>query len=280
MIEDGYFILRTIDCIRYARERSTQVINCSWGRMHNDSQNISQKNLEILRNALGNSYKLATKNDQNQWVLCDPERKATPIVTVTAAGNLHENQAHEDGDRDNPANQYYPANFNLDNVIAVAASAKTGSLAALSCYGKKSIHVTAPGVAIISASCSGDNIYRVLRGTSMAVPFVSASVTLMMIKFSTLPLPPSCKKLVDHLCEKANKSNIEDLQVQEGRLDLTGALEPPVSPLTRLQLELAEMDQENEDRKIESTASLSAAALLAPASTSENLTQVPQFEEF
>jgi subtilisin family serine protease len=247
--EDGHFILRTIDCIRYARERGAQVINCSWGRMLNDSRGISERNLEGLKNALDNTYEF------------------TPIVAVAAAGNLHKGQPQEEGNRDNPANQYYPANFNLDNVIAVAFSTKDGSLAKRSCYGKQSIHLTAPGVAIISASCSGDRIYRVLSGTSMAAPYVTGSIALMMAKFLHAY---SCEKLVDHLCEKANKSNLEDLQVREGRLDLVKALEFPQSPSTRLEVEFTAIKQGAEHGIMPQKLPPSATALSAPAAASEN----------
>ncbi len=234
VIEDGYFILRSIECIRYAREHGAQVINCSWGRKLNDSEGISQDNVQSLQDALANPCELLIKNDQDQFVSCDPVQNATPIVAVTAAGNLKPNQLPEEGNRDDPANQYYPANFNLDNVISVSFSTKEGTLARKSCYGAQSIHLVAPGSQIISASCNGNDIYRILSGTSMAAPVVSASIALMIMKFGNLY---SYEKLVDHLCENANRENLLDLKVRDGRLNLARALEVPQSSFTRLQQE-------------------------------------------
>lgn len=68
----------------------------------------------------------------------------------------------------------FPASVDLGNTITVGASHGTSSLAFFSNYGKRTVHVLAPGSAVVS-SVPHDSGTRTLpfSGTSMAAPFVS-----------------------------------------------------------------------------------------------------------
>ncbi len=97
------------------------------------------------------------------------------ILFVAAAGN--------DGS-DNDAQPTYPASYEVDNVVSVAALDNQDVLASFSNFGKRSVHVAAPGVRILSTYMG--STYKSLSGTSMACPQVSGIAALMLAADSSL----------------------------------------------------------------------------------------------
>lgn len=91
------------------------------------------------------------------------------ILFVAAAGN--------DG-TNNDAAPHYPSNYQVDNVVSVAAHTNQDSLASFSCFGKRTVHVAAPGFNILSTTPG--NTYKVYSGTSMATPHVSGVLGLFI----------------------------------------------------------------------------------------------------
>ena len=92
-----------------------------------------------------------------------------PILHACAAGN-------ENTDTD--ANPHYPSSYNLDNIIAIAATDRNDFYASFSRYGATSVDVAAPGVSIISTYIPG-NAYTSLSCTSMATPHVAGTAALV-----------------------------------------------------------------------------------------------------
>ncbi len=91
------------------------------------------------------------------------------ILFVAAAGNDSSN---------NDTWAHYPSNYDLPNVISVAALDRGDKLAGFSNYGVKTVHIAAPGKDILSTWLN-DN-YREASGTSMATPYVSGVAALIV----------------------------------------------------------------------------------------------------
>jgi thermitase len=96
------------------------------------------------------------------------EAKNAGILFVAAAGN--------DAD-DADSTPHYPASYQVDNVISVAATTNQDTLASFSTYGKKSVHIAAPGHNVYSSIPGGK--YDTFSGTSMATPHVSGAAALV-----------------------------------------------------------------------------------------------------
>jgi hypothetical protein len=97
------------------------------------------------------------------------------ILFVAAAGNEAAN---------NDISPSFPANYELSNIISVAATDHKDTLASFSNYGKRSVHVGAPGVRILSTVLNQG--YALLSGTSMATPHVTGLIAIIKSAFPSL----------------------------------------------------------------------------------------------
>ncbi len=129
-----------VKAIKYAVDNGANVLSNSWG---------------------GGGYSEALKE-----VIEYSAQKGT--IFIAAAGNSSAN---------NDSTDAYPANYDVPNVMSVAAVSSSGSLASFSSYGKRKVHLAAPGVNVLSTV--PNNKYAQFSGTSMATPHVSGVAALV-----------------------------------------------------------------------------------------------------
>jgi thermitase len=153
--------------IDFAINNGAKVINNSWG-----GGDYSQAMYDAFKKA-------AQKN----------------IVIVVAAGNTN---------NDNDAKPMYPANYNVPGLISVGSFSMVDVKSSFSSYGKKSVHVFAPGNYIISTDV--DQPYKWRSGTSMAAPFVSGAVGLLLSKESSLEVEDIKRRVIETSVKNSNYS--------------------------------------------------------------------------
>jgi outer membrane protein assembly factor BamB/subtilisin family serine protease len=173
-----------IACIDYAIAHGVMIINASYG-----SSTYSAAEYEAIGRA-----------------------RDAGIIFVAAAGNDHAN---------NDATPSYPASYTLDNIVSVAATGRSDTLASFSNYGPGTVDLAAPGDDILSTYFSSDTSYLSMNGTSMATPHVVGALALLKARFPS----DTYRQLINRLLRSVTPLTSLAGKVQTGgRLQVARAL--------------------------------------------------------
>ena len=129
------------------------------------------------------------------------------ILNVFAAGNNGMN---------NDEIGLYPCGYNSPSIISVGNSMRDDMLAPASCYGRSSVHLTAPGRDGIRSVYSSD-----FRGTSAACPHVAGAIALIKAAVPGATVPQVKAALLGGVDQPVALGN---RVVSNGRLNVAKAL--------------------------------------------------------
>lgn len=184
-------LANAIKAIDYATEMGAHLTNNSWG-----GGGFSQ----LLYDSIERSQKAGQ-------------------LFVAAAGNSSSNNDVRPG---------YPASYDIDNIVSVAAVDRNGGLARFSSYGATTVHVGAPGVDVFSAT--PNNRYATWSGTSMASPHVAGLAALLLSHDGDLSYLDVKERMVNTARPLAS---LNGKTISGGMIDAYLALineEPPADP--------------------------------------------------
>jgi subtilisin family serine protease/regulation of enolase protein 1 (concanavalin A-like superfamily) len=142
-----YSVSDAIAALDYARTKGARIVTASWGNYAFNSQALREA-FTALRDA--------------------------GIIVAAAAGN---------DDNNNDLTPLYPASYEFDNIVAVAATDRTDARAGYSNYGLASVDLGAPGSPVFSTWASSDHAYQYYEGTSMAAPHIAGACALLWARF-------------------------------------------------------------------------------------------------
>jgi thermitase len=141
---------------------------------------------------------------------------APNTLFVVAAGN---------DTQDNDASPDYPCDYDLANIVCVAASDSDGALGWFSNYGATTVDLAAPGVGILSTWPGARFAFR--SGTSMATPHVSGAAALLLARNPSLDVAALRSLLLSSVTPVAA---LAGSVVTGGKLDLARAIAATPAP--------------------------------------------------
>lgn len=208
LTEDGQgSIDGAIGAIKYAVDNGAQILSNSWG---SEGDGGDQQASQALQDAI----QYAADNN---------------VLFVAAAGNGHQGKGYDNDSDPKPA---YPASYPQENIISVAALDKTDQMGSFSNWGRNTVDIGAPGVAVFSTV--PDNVYQdtvidipglitaTWDGTSMATPHVAGAAALYLSKNPNA----SWREIKDAIMRSATPIGaMSGKSVSGGKLNVNGLMQ-------------------------------------------------------
>lgn len=174
----------------YAAKNGARIINCSFGKDLNEDGLAVSDAIDFIH-------------------------EEYDVLVVTSAGN---------SSQDIDVDLTYPASFQNDNMIVIAATTDRGNRSWFSNYGHDNVDVAAPGSDIYS-STPGNN-YDYFSGTSMASPTTSGMAAELLSRFPEMTALELKKLIMDSVTPV---TEFEELIGSGGRIDLLRAYEAKIN---------------------------------------------------
>jgi len=185
-----------VEAIDYSVQNNFPISNNSWGGPDN-CERMSYSLSDAIENARNNEH-----------------------LFIAAAGNSGTN---------NDEIIVYPASFDFDNIISVAAIDYNDQLLTTSNYGPTRVDIAAPGNLLRTTSIN--NSYGLFSQTSSAAPQISGACALLKYVYPDL----SATQIKDIVLSTAKITNgLNNKVLSNGKLDLGAALASGSTPLCRV----------------------------------------------
>jgi subtilisin family serine protease len=198
-----------VESFLYAARHGARLINCSFGKAHNEGGMIVNETIDHIGLTFG-------------------------TLVLAAAGN--------DYKRNIDKKKTYPASFETDHMIVVASTNRAGKLSSFSNVGLKSVDVAAPGSTIYSTVPG--NSYGNMSGTSMATPTTAGVAADILSNFPALD-SISIKEILIDSVTKVNK--FDKYMVSGGRVDLFNALRHTLN--NYIEIEQRQLDRQTAQQR-------------------------------
>lgn len=196
-----------VKAVKYGVDMGANVLSNSWGSEGDDPADPAT---QLLKDAI--TY----AQDKN-------------VLFVAAAGNGHQGVGYDNDTDSKPA---YPASYDMDVIVSVAAIDVNGALGSFSNWGARGVDIAAPGVKVFSTVV--DNKYSdtvidipgmmtaTWDGTSMAAPHVSGAAALYLSKNPGA----SYRQVKDALLASVKKTPVMNgKSVSGGQLDVRALMQ-------------------------------------------------------
>lgn len=190
----GFDTATHMAAMQYARDNGANIINASFG---------------------GPGYSQAERD-------AIADLAAADILYVAAAGN--------DDSNTDLGQLNYPANYDVENIVAVAATNRQDDIASFSQYGPITTDVAAPGLQIVTTKSSGGYCTNPgVAGTSFASPYIAGVAALLRSHVTPTPDYLEMKaRLIESGSAVAGAN--PKLRTAGGRVDADKALEMDLRP--------------------------------------------------
>ena len=170
--------------------------------------------------AINYAVKMGVKISNNSWG--QGEYSAALYAAIQEAATQNHLFVAAAGNEQNNTDllPHYPSSYDLDNILAVAATDNKDRISQFSNYGAGSVDLAAPGLSILS--CTPNNTYGTINGTSGSVAYVAGACALL---WELHPNKPYTEVKEDILNAVDVIPSLGGLTVSGGRLNLCKLLD-------------------------------------------------------